>query len=128
MYMCIYNLCIYAHVRVAIICIYLCIYMYIYAYVCIYLYICVYIYVYTCTWARGRVVRTVQIPLRSIYQECDFLIKLSSEMNPVRGTFGKCLKTMPQVDPSQVREISRRNCTEAVHGKLTILSKRVRDI
>ena len=56
----------------------------------------------------------VRILLRSIFQECEFLIKLSWKINPARGTFGKCLKTIQRVEPSHVREFGRRNCTEAV--------------
>ena len=60
---------------------------------------CVYVYVYVCVcicvWVGGR----------SIYQECEFFIKLAWEINSVRGTFGKSLKTIPRVDPSHVREI-----------------------
>ena len=43
-------------------------------------------------WQRFDHATRVRIQLRSTYQECEFSIKLSWEMNPVRGTFGKCLK------------------------------------
>ena len=40
-----------------------------------------------------------------IYQERNFLSKLSRVTFSTRGTIGKCLKTIPRVHPSHVREI-----------------------
>ena len=58
----------------------------------------------------------VRIPLRSIYQECEFLIKLSWEMNPVRGNFWKCLKPYHGLTQAMWGKLGRRNCIEAVGG------------
>ena len=85
------------------------------------MYVCMYGHVTEwLKWQRSNHATRVLIPLRSIYQECEFLIKLAWEMNSVRGTFGKCLKTIPRVDPSRV---SRQNCTEAIGSYASMKSQ-----
>ena len=64
----------------------------------------------------------VQIPLRSIYQECEFLIRSSWEMNPVCGTFGKCLKNIPLVESHRDRGLEQHAILCALSQKLQLRS------